>query len=68
MATLSVPLSDEVTKKIEELVKEGKASNKAEIVRQALNKYLEDQAVQDVLDAMKEPGLKGNIRDLASKL
>lgn len=46
----------------------GIASNKADAIRKALQKYLEDQAVETVLRASKEPRLKGDIDELASQL
>lgn len=68
MSTLSVPLSPEMLKAIDRLVEQGVVSNKAEAARQALQLYIEDQAVQAVLKASKEPTLKGNLDDLAKKL
>ncbi|OGJ47521.1 hypothetical protein A2336_02250 [Candidatus Peregrinibacteria bacterium RIFOXYB2_FULL_41_88] len=68
MSTLSVPLSEEMQKGIESLVKRGLASNKAEAVRQAIKMYLEEQAVQDVRKAMNEPDLEGDLDALAKKL
>ena len=68
MSTLSVPLSKEMLEGINALVKQGIASNKAEAVRQAIKMYLEEQAVQAVLKAEKEPSLKGDLDDLAKKL
>jgi len=67
MSTLSVPLNEELIKGLEDLVKQGAIPNKAEGMRQALKKYLEDRAVQDILQAMKEPDLEGDIDELASK-
>ena len=65
MTTLSVPLSGNMLQAIENLVKDGIAANKADLVRKALNKYIEDQAVKAVLDAAKEPSLEGDIDELA---
>lgn len=68
MSTLSVPLSADMLKAIEQLVKNGVAANKADLVRKAIDKYLEHQAVQAVLDAEKEPTLEGDLDELAKKL
>lgn len=68
MSTLSVPLSEEMQKGIDSLVKRGVAANKAEAVRQAIKMYLEAQAVEDVLKALNEPDLEGNLDELAKKL
>ena len=68
MTTISVPLSADLLKALETLIREGKASNKADAIRKALQMYLEEQAVQDVLRARKEPSLRGNLHDLARKL
>ncbi|KKU20077.1 MAG: hypothetical protein UX30_C0004G0025 [Candidatus Saccharibacteria bacterium GW2011_GWA2_46_10] len=68
MTTISVPLPDEFLRQIESLIARGIASNKADAVRKAVQKYLEDQAVEDVLRASREPRLKGNIDKLAAKL
>lgn len=67
MSTLSVPLSPEMLNGIEQLIQDGIAANKADAVRKALNKYLEDQAVERVLKAMKEPRLSGDLDELAKK-
>lgn len=68
MTTITVPLTAELMKLIDDLIKDGKATNKADLVRRALKKYAEDQAVADVLEAHQEPRLKGSLRDLATKL
>ncbi|MCF7812372.1 hypothetical protein K9M59_02130 [Candidatus Gracilibacteria bacterium] len=68
MSTLSVPLSDDLRAHIKTLVKQGKASNEAAVARMAIQQYLEDQAVQMVLEAQSEPSLKGDLDTLACKL
>lgn len=68
MSTLSVPLSADMLSSLEGLVKQGLVPNKAEAARQAIQQYLDDQAVAVVLKAAKEPNLKGNLDDLAKKL
>lgn len=68
LTTLSVPLTAELLEALEKLVKAKKMPNKAAAMREALRLYLEDQAVQDVLRASKEPTLRGKLDDLARKL
>ena len=68
MSTLSVPLNPDMLKAIEKLVKDGIAANKADAVRKALDMYIEEQAVQAVLNAEKEPSLEGDLDELAKKL
>ena len=68
MSTLSVPLPAELLRALENLVQSGTASSKAEAARQAIQKYIEDKAVEEVLQASKEPRLRGDIDELAAKL
>jgi Arc/MetJ-type ribon-helix-helix transcriptional regulator len=68
MSTLSVPLNAELEKHVENLVKSGYGSNKADVVRKALQTAIEEQAIQAVLKASAEPTLSGNLRDLANKI
>ena len=68
MSTLSVPLPDDMLKSLKAIVNQGIAPNMAEAVRQAIRKYLEDQAVEAVLKASKEPRLSGDLDELAKKL
>ena len=68
MSTITVPLTAELMKLITDLIADGKAANKADLVRRALKKFGEDQAVADVLEARKEPRLRGDLRTLAKKL
>ncbi|MDO8649456.1 MAG: ribbon-helix-helix domain-containing protein [Candidatus Peregrinibacteria bacterium] len=68
MTTISVPLSADLLKALENLILQGKASNKADAVRKALKSYIEQQAVEDVLRAMNEPSLEGDLDELARKL
>lgn len=68
MSTLSVPLTDDLLKAIENLVKSGIGSNKADVVRRAIKKYVEDQAVEAVLRAAKEPRLEGDLDELVKKI
>jgi len=68
MSTLSVPLPINLEEAVERLVKSGYGANKADVVRKAIAKLSEDQAVEAVLRASREPRLKGNLRELARKL
>jgi len=68
MSTLSVPLSGDTLRQIESLIDQGVASNKADLVRKAIDKYLEDQAVEAVLRAEKEPSLEGDLDELMKKI
>ncbi|OHA84150.1 MAG: hypothetical protein A2937_01110 [Candidatus Yonathbacteria bacterium RIFCSPLOWO2_01_FULL_47_33b] len=72
MSTLSVPLTPELEKFINSQVKCGRASNKADVVRRALIRLSEDEAVQAVLDASQEVKdgkvLRGDLRELLKKI
>jgi Arc/MetJ-type ribon-helix-helix transcriptional regulator len=67
MSTLSVPLSGDTLKQIEALIQQGVASNKADLVRKAIDKYIENQVVESILKASKEPRLSGDLDELAKK-
>lgn len=66
--TISVPVSPEMEKQIENLINQGIATNKAVLIRMAIEKYLEDQAVNAVLQAEKEPTLHGDLDELMKKI
>lgn len=72
MSTLSVPLTRDLEQFIEEMVRDGVASNKAAVVRKALKKYAEDQAIESVLRAEREMKegkvLTGDLQDLLKKI
>ncbi len=68
MTTVSVPLPDDLLQGIKQLVQLGNASNNADAIRKAIKKYLDDQAVEMVLAAQKEPSLSGDLDDLAAQL
>jgi putative addiction module CopG family antidote len=67
MSTLSVPLTPELEKFINARVKEGRAANKAEVARQALNLLKDEEVVAAVLKAQQEPTLRGDLRELAKQ-
>ncbi len=54
MSTLSVPLTPAIEQMIERLVQDGVADSKAALVRKAVLKFAEDQAVLDVLESEQE--------------
>lgn len=67
MTTLSVPLTPELAKFIEETTK-NTGQTKADIMRQALTLYAEEQAVRKVLIAASESSLEGDLNDLMRQL
>lgn len=68
MSTITVPLTAELMKMITDLIADGKAANKADLVRRALKKFAEDQAVADVLEADRGPRLRGDFRTLMKRV
>ena len=68
MTTVTVPLTDDLLQAIQQLIDRGIASNKADAIRKALKQYIEDQEVNDILMASKEPRLRGDIDGLADQL
>ena len=68
MTTLSIPVTAEQEAFIVAYIKAGNADNKAEVVRRALNRFAEDEAVNAVLQAEKEPTLHGDLRELMKKI
>lgn len=67
MTTLSVPLTPELAKFVEETVLSS-GLTKADIMRQALTMYAEEVAVRKVLLAASEPSLDGDLSELMEKL
>jgi Arc/MetJ-type ribon-helix-helix transcriptional regulator len=49
------------------MVKSGNAANKADVVRKALKRMSDEEAVEAILRAQKEPNLKGDLDVLARK-
>ena len=68
MTTISVPLTAKLLAALEQLIESGRGRNKADVMRQALESYVEDQAVQEVLRASREPRLEGNLDTLTAQL
>jgi len=71
MSTISVPLPPVLEEFIKSMVADGRAANKADVVRKALMKMREDEAVDLVLRAEQEgregKNLRGNLRELAKR-
>ncbi len=71
MSTLSVPLTPQLESFINSMVTQGKAENKAQVVRQAIAKMEEDEETNEVLLAYREieegKGLRGDLREIAKK-
>ncbi len=72
MTTLSIPITSEQERFINNLVKSGKAANKAHAVRYALQRLAEEEAIESVLRA--EQDIKegrvfyGDLNKIAKKL
>ena len=68
MRTISVPLSKDHEDRLDTLVKQGVGSSRAAVMRKALDKLAEDEAVEAVLRAEREVSegkiLKGDLRKL----
>ena len=71
MSTISVPLNPKQEIDLNNLVKSGFAENKAQVMRKALLRIAEEEAIQDVLRAEQEinlgKGLKGDLKTLMKK-
>ena len=68
MSTISVPLSPDLEEALNGLIASGYGSNKANVIRRALKKADEDEAVNRILAAERESSLKGDLRDLMKKI
>jgi Arc/MetJ-type ribon-helix-helix transcriptional regulator len=68
MSTISVPLNSKLELSLDYLVKSGVASNRAAVMRRALEHLTEDEAVAAVLRAQQEPTLRGDLKDLMKKI
>lgn len=71
MSTLSVPLTAELEKFIDQMVKEHQAETKAGVVRRVLYEFAEKKAINDVLLASEEVKkgrvFRGDLKELAKK-
>ncbi|MBI4093665.1 hypothetical protein HY417_01765 [Candidatus Kaiserbacteria bacterium] len=72
MTTLSVPITSEQERFINNLVRSGKAANKAHAVRYALQRLAEEEAINAVLAAESElaagRGVRGDLKKLLKKI
>ena len=68
MTTFSIPVDDDIAKKVKHLVARGVFPNVAEFGRRSMQKYLEELAVEAILKAEAEPSLSGNLDDLLEKI
>ena len=68
MTTISVPISSQLEDQLKNLIKSGYyGSNKADVIRRAITRMAEEEAVQAVLRAQQEPSLSGDLKKLAKK-
>lgn len=72
MTTISVPIPASMEESLNNLIKSGYGSNKADVVRKAILRASEEEAVAVVLRAQKETGegkgLTGDLRELMKKI
>lgn len=68
MATVSVPLTPDLQKSLDTLVGNGVGSNRADVMRRALEQLAEREAIEAILRAQREPVLRGDLDDLLSKI
>lgn len=68
MSTISVPMPAHLEEALENLIRDGRGSNKAELVRRAVAKMVEEEAILAVLQAEQEPLLHGDLRELMKKI
>jgi Arc/MetJ-type ribon-helix-helix transcriptional regulator len=72
MTTLSVPISSEQEKFINDMVKSGRAANKAHAVRYAIQRLSEEEAIAAVREGEREitegKGLRGDLTKLLKKI
>ncbi len=72
MTTLSIPIDKTLERFVDEMISSKKAANKAQVVRNALYKMREDEALKDLIEARADVAqgkvYKGNLRKLADAL
>jgi Arc/MetJ-type ribon-helix-helix transcriptional regulator len=64
MTTISIPITKDQERFIKGRVKSGASASVAHAVRQAISLLSEEEAVRAVLDAGREPTLKGKLSEL----
>ena len=71
MTTISVPIPENLVDFINQMIATGEAETKAEVIRQALRKYAEEEAFASVLKSRQEikegKVLEGNLVDLVKQ-
>lgn len=68
MSTISVPLSPDLQRMLDSLIRSGSGANRADVMRRALEYYAREEAVNAILKARREPTLRGNLHDLAKEI
>ena len=72
MTTISVPIPPHLEEFINRQIKEGKASNKAQVVRRAIEHFSEKEAIQAVLDSQQDirdgKVFRGDLRELVKRI
>jgi putative addiction module CopG family antidote len=68
MTTISVPIPENLAEFIDEMIKGGSAETKAEVVRMALKKLAEEEAIRSVLrsrqDIKEGKVVSGDIKEI----
>ncbi len=72
MTTITIPINSELNDFIDEQVKLGSASSKADLVRRAIIKYKEDALLHEILIARQEiidgKGVEGDLKDIIDRI
>ena len=72
MSTISVPLPPHLEEFIERQIKEGKADNKAQVVRRAITRLSEEEAINAVLESEREMRegkiIRGDLRKILKRM
>ena len=72
MSTISVPLTSKLESALDNLIRSGFANNKAEVMRKALTRVSEDEAILVLLKSEQEVKdgliLRGDLRELANRI
>jgi len=72
MSVATVPLNKKTQSSLDALLKSGVGSSKADVIRKAINRLAEEQAILDVLEAEREveKGLvfQGDLDELTKKI
>ena len=68
MSTISVPIPAAMEESLNNLIKNGRGSNKAELIRRAITDFIDNEALTEFLIAKQEiadgKGLTGDLREL----